>query len=273
MVRRNNKVISVVMGAYNSEKYISEAIESILNQTYKNFEFIIIDDCSTDKTNMIIRKYAVKDNRIKLIKNSNNMGLTYCLNKGIKIAKGKYIARMDTDDIALPSRLEKQFSYLENHKDVVVLGSCAFDIDENGKIIQERNVPKYNKDIVNLIKLVDPMIHPTVMFRKKEINIIGNYNKDFKLSQDYELWFRCVASGYKMQNLPDKLLYYRIDNSYLKRKIISRYNELRIKWKGYKELKLPIYKRYGVLISIIFACFANSTTYKIFKYFDPRNNK
>lgn len=266
-------MISVVMGAYNSEKYISEAIESIINQTYKNFEFIIIDDCSADKTNMIIRKYAVKDNRIKLINNSNNMGLTYCLNKGIKIAKGKYIARMDTDDIALPSRLEKQFSYLENHKNVVVLGSWAFDIDENGKIIQERNVPKYNKDIVNLIKLVSPMIHPTVMFRKKEINIIGGYNEDFKLSQGYELWFRCIAKGYHMENLSERLLYYRRDINYLNRKISSRINEIKIKWEGYNKIGLPLIQRYGLFIPIFFAFFANSKTYKIFKYFDPRNNK
>lgn len=266
-------MISVVMGAYNSEKYISEAIESIINQTYKNFEFIIIDDCSTDKTNMIIRKYAVKDNRIKLINNSNNMGLTYCLNKGIKIAKGKYIARIDTDDISLPGRLERQLSYLEKHKDVVVLGSCAFDIDENGKIIREKNVPKYNKDIVNLIKLVNPMIHSTVMFRKKEINIIGGYNEDFKTSQDYELWFRCIAKGYHMENLSEKLLYYRRDINYLKRRIRDCIYEIKVKWEGYNKIGLPLIQRYGLFVPIFFAFFANPQTYKIFKYFDPRNNK
>ena len=116
-------LISVIMPCYNREKYIVEAIESILNQTYTNFEFIIIDDCSTDNTFEIVKEYAKKDNRILALKKDKNYCYVHSLNKGIEIAKGKYIARMDDDDISLPERFEKQVEFLEKNEDIIALGT------------------------------------------------------------------------------------------------------------------------------------------------------
>lgn len=116
-------LIYVVMSCYNREKYVVEAIESILNQTYTNFEFIIIDDCSTDNTFEIVKEYAKKDNRILALKNDKNYCYVHSLNKGIEIAKGKYIARMDDDDISLPERFEKQVEFLEKNEDIIALGT------------------------------------------------------------------------------------------------------------------------------------------------------
>src|SRR3989344_5781814 len=117
--------ISVLMPAYNARKYIGEAIESILNQTFKDFEFIIINDCSTDKTKKIIEEYANKDARIKLINNATNLGLTKSLNIGLKEARGEYVARLDADDVALPERLEKQYEFMEKNKETTLVGAWA----------------------------------------------------------------------------------------------------------------------------------------------------
>ncbi|MDD4353774.1 MAG: glycosyltransferase family A protein, partial [Candidatus Nanoarchaeia archaeon] len=127
-----NHRISVIMSAYNTERYIAEAIESILNQTFKDFEFIIIDDGSTDDSLKIIKRYVKKDRRIKLIHNKKNIGLTKSLNKGLKIAKGQYIARMDADDISLPQRFQIQYDFLEKNKDIFLIGTTAFLIDDKG---------------------------------------------------------------------------------------------------------------------------------------------
>src|SRR3990172_12530717 len=128
----NNPVITVLMSAYNAEKYLREAIESILNQTFKDFEFIIINDCSTDKTKKIIEEYANKDARIKLINNATNLGLTKSLNIGLKEARGEYVARLDADDVALPERLEKQYEFMNKNRDITLTGAWAEKIYEEG---------------------------------------------------------------------------------------------------------------------------------------------
>ena len=137
----DQKLISVIMSVYNGEKYLVQAIDSILNQTYQNFEFIIIDDCSTDNSSHILQEYAKKDSRIKIIKKEKNIGIKGFienLNLGISIAKGKYIARMDADDISLPERFQKQVNFLEKNSDF----SLCFS---NAKILQENNAENYNK--------------------------------------------------------------------------------------------------------------------------------
>ncbi|MFW6015694.1 MAG: glycosyltransferase [bacterium] len=267
-------MLSVVMSVYNAEKYLSESIESILNQTLTEFDFIIINDKSTDSSLDIIKKYATKDKRIKLINNEKNIGLTKSLNKAINISNGKYIARMDADDIAHLERLEKQYKYLDKHPEVVVLGTSGFTINEDGDIINERNVPLQFKKIKQVLRYVNPMIHPSVMFRKKEIKHIGNYNEVYDKVQDYELWFRCVAQGYKMRNLKERLIYYRSNNAYFERKSLQyRMTALKIRWGGYNLLKIPYYKRYGVFIPNFLGLTPNfilKYSYKFLKKFDPR---
>ena len=148
LIMNNSPKISVVMSCYNRENFVRDAIESILNQTYTDFEFIIIDDCSTDKTPEIIQEYADKDNRIVYIRNEENMDYNYNLRKGFKLAKGEYIARMDDDDISLPERFEKQVSYLDEHPDITVLGSL---IDIFGELKIESWVKETDPDVLNIL--------------------------------------------------------------------------------------------------------------------------
>ncbi|RAK12618.1 glycosyl transferase family 2 [Halanaerobium saccharolyticum] len=268
-------MISVIMSVYNAEKYLEKAVESILTQSYHNFEFIIINDKSKDNSADIISKYADQDQRIKYIENERNRGLTYSLNKGLELAKGEYIARMDADDISTSDRLKKQVDYLKKNKEISLIGTSAYNIDENGKIIAERNVPLEYEEIKRNINLVNPIIHPSVMFKKKDILDIGGYNEEFKKVQDYELWFRIIANGLKVENLSERLLYYRVNNQYFERKSLSyRITDIKVRWRGYKLLSLPIYKRYGILVPIVLGItppFILKVLYKYLKRLDPRN--
>jgi glycosyltransferase involved in cell wall biosynthesis len=198
--------ISVVMSVYNCEKYIKEAIYSILNQNFGDFEFIIINDGSTDKTREIIEEY--KDERIKVI-NNKNKGLTKSLNEGIELAKGEYIARMDADDISLRERFEKQVEFLDFNTDIYMCGTWAEFIDENGVFLKDFKRPITDKEIKKELLFHNPFIHSSVMIRKSVFDKVGLYNESFRYAQDYELWTRVVAK-LKTANLPEALLKYRV---------------------------------------------------------------
>jgi glycosyltransferase involved in cell wall biosynthesis len=258
------------MSAYNAEKYISEAIESILNQSFKDFEFIIINDCSKDNSLEIIKGYAKEDNRIRLVNNKENLGLTKSLNKGIKLAEGKYIARMDADDIAEKDRFKEQVEFLEENNDIDILGALAKDIDEEGNLLGERTVPVTNNEIINILPKLSPMIHPAVMFRKKSLERINFYNENYRTSQDYEMWFRAKAAGLKFYNLPKCLLRYRVNNNYFERKSFKyRLNDIKVRYKGYLNIKLPIHKWYPLCIPLILGVIP-AWMYKLLKKADPR---
>lgn len=209
----NQPLVSVIMPAYNATRYIHEAINSILSQTYTNFELIIVDDASKDETKKVIQDYVKKyPGKIKgvFLKVNQNGGGDSCANEGIKLAKGEFIARMDADDIADSHRLEKQVAYLQTHQDVVLLGSNAFVIDEHGLITGEKTEPSTHKEIYKLYGTLHPMIHPTCMIRR----VIGGkpffYQTIYKDNRDYYTFFRLLCDGYKFANLPENLLYYRI---------------------------------------------------------------
>ncbi len=206
--------ISVLMSVYNSEEYLAESIKSILNQTFKNFEFLIIDDGSTDKSLEIISSY--NDKRIVLIKNKNNLGLAASLNKGMKLAKGKYIARMDADDIALPTRLDKQFSFMENNRDIDISGSYVqFFGNDRDTIVK---YPLENEDIKARLIFNCAFAHPVVILRKNSFldkNLF--YDKAVKHAEDYELWSR-VAQSCRMANIPEVLLRYRLHKDQVSKK-------------------------------------------------------
>ena len=208
MKQKNNKpAISVIMAAYNSEKYIAEAIESILNQTFKDFEFIIINDKSTDKTLDIIKKYTKKDKRIKLIKNGKNEGLTKSLNKGLRRAKGKYIARMDDDDISSHNRFMVQNNFLDKNKDIFLVAGSFVYIDYLAKRIS-REVCSYDvKQIKSILPSANIIHHPTVMFRNEKKWF---YRDKFRYAQDYDLWLRLLTNKKCMIILPECVLAYRL---------------------------------------------------------------
>ena len=161
--------VSVVMSVYNeSEEYLRKSIESILNQTYTDFEFIIIlDNPDNKKAKDILKEYENKDGRIILLENEKNMGLAPSLNRGVKVARGKYIARMDADDIALPERFEKQLYFLENNQDYAVCFTQVFFIDEDGNLLDRENSDVMtDEQIRKVIFIHNPLHHPTAMIRK-----------------------------------------------------------------------------------------------------------
>lgn len=197
--------VSVILPAYNAERFIGEAIDSILAQTYRDFELIIINDGSTDLTPDIIRQYAKKDKRIRFFNNRKNRGLIYVLNMGLRKVRGEYIARMDADDISLPTRFEKQVAYMDANPDVGVLGTVieAFGI-YTGYGIQ--------KPVVELSDFITDnyVAHPTVMIRGSVMRKYGfQYNPEYKHVEDYELWMRMVQVT-KIHNISEVLLRYRV---------------------------------------------------------------
>ena len=196
--------ISVLMPVYNCREYIEESLKSIINQTFKDFEFIIIDDCSTDGTFEYLT--SVTDPRIKLIRKSKNTGYTVSLNMGLKIAKGKYIARMDGDDISVSDRFAKQVAFMDVNPDVIVCGGGYEAIGSDFKFIPKTS----NEDIVLDLMSFSPFAHPTAFMRNiilKENNI--QYDTQYEPCEDYKLW--TILSEYgKLANLNDILLYYRI---------------------------------------------------------------
>jgi len=200
--------ISVIMSAYNAEKYIAEAIESILNQTFKNFEFIIINDCSTDNSLKIIKKYMKKDKRIILINNKKNFGRAKSRNRGLKIAKGKYIAILDSDDVSLSERFEKQYNFLEQHQDVFLVGTGSINIDENGiKKSISKPICSFKK-ISKILPFNNCIFHPSIMFRNGDKYF---YREKFPYSQDYDLYLRLLSKGKRLVNMPEILIKYRIN--------------------------------------------------------------
>lgn len=201
--------VSVVLPAYNAEKYIAQSIESILGQTFKDFELIIINDCSQDKTWGIIEKFAKRDKRILAISNTKNLKLANSLNKGIELAKGKYIARMDADDWSYPDRLETQYRFMEKHPKVGIVGGSMNVCSEDLKITNSRSYPVSDKKIRSRIFFYSPFSHPLIMIRKDVLDKVGGYDTAFNPAEDYELYFR-IGSTSKFANLRKVLLKYRV---------------------------------------------------------------
>lgn len=204
--------ISVIMSVYNEpEKWIRQAIDSILKQTFIDFEFIIINDNPANQANKnLLKQYADHENRIRIIENEENKGLTKSLNIGIEASKGKYIARMDADDISMPNRFQIQYDFMESHPEIDVCGSCALLFGSvpcfsSKKLI----VPESNEEIKIRSLIYSPMVHPSVMIRLERLPR-KLYNDDFKKAQDYVLWGELINNGYTLYNIQECLIKYRI---------------------------------------------------------------
>lgn len=200
--------ISVIMPAYNAQDYLREAIDSVLEQSYGDFEFIILNDCSTDDTEKIILSYD--DPRIVYLKNEENLGVARTLNRGLDIAKGEYIARTDADDNCLPGRFAKQVAYLDSHPEVDVLGTASRSFDESGTLFF--GYPTIDPEILRIDFLFSCGIcHPTVMLRRSTIEKHQlRYDHAFNKVEDYEMWCRMLDLGCCITNLPDVLLDHRL---------------------------------------------------------------
>ena len=199
----NNPKISVLMPVYNAEKFLKEAIDSILNQTFKDFEFLIINDGSTDNSKKIILSY--NDKRIRYFENNKNLGVAGTLNKGLRLARTELIARMDADDISLPNRFELQYKEMQRGKKIAVLASNYDVVDEKGKFLYTERYAKSLEEIYYTLQFQDCLGHPTVMFRKHIIlDIFNGYDKNHE-SEDYDLWLR-ISSKYKISKINTSLL-------------------------------------------------------------------
>lgn len=203
-------LVSVVMSVHNGGRYLKEAIGSILDQTFPNFEFIIVDDGSTDHTRTILEEYGLKDARIRWI-SRGNQGLTKSLNEGLALARGGFIARMDADDVSMPGRFEAQVRFLGAHPEYAIVGAEVLMIDSDGDPLCPRGHLRDNEAIDRQCLLGDggAMTHPVVMIRKSALDAIGGYDPTFATAQDLDLYLRLCEVG-RAYNLPETLLHWRL---------------------------------------------------------------
>lgn len=207
---KTKPLVSVIMATFNEPPaIIGKAISSIINQTYRNLELLILDDSTSAETiNMI--DGALSDGRVQVVRKETRMGFVPALNEGIRLAKGKYIARMDGDDFSLPERIETEVEYMESHPETAVVGACMNIMDENGTVTGERNYP-YNCKKLAMYR--SPVAHPTVMMRAENARNGFSYDEKLKKAEDLDLWLRYMTHGYQIHNLQDKVLNYRVPAS------------------------------------------------------------
>lgn len=201
-------LVSVIMTAKNFERFVDEAIASIMNQTYKNLELVVVDDASTDKTADIIRGWEKKDGRVVAIFNTESILPSRARNKAAQIARGKYLAILDSDDVALPERLSTQVDYMETHPELAAIGSHAEIIDVNGKHLSEKRKSKNITDIRYAMVLQNQFIHSSVMMRKGVFDRLGGYRSEYDFAEDYDIFSRILETG-DMSNVDAVLIRFR----------------------------------------------------------------
>ena len=236
--------ISVIMGIYNCATTLVEALDSLYAQTYQNFQIIMCDDGSIDNTFTIAQEYAKNHSNIILLKNDCNRGLNYTLNYCLEYVDTEYVARMDGDDISLPTRFEKEIAFLDSHPEYAIVSCPMIYFDENGdyKVGQTKYTDPIKRDFI----LSTPFCHAPCMVRSIAYKAVNGYSVDKRLIrvEDYHLWFKMYAAGYKGHNLSEPLYKMRDDRNATRRRTLSnRLNEVYVKHIGYKMLQLPIYSQ------------------------------
>lgn len=247
-MKKNKPLVSVVMPIYNAEPYLAKAVESILLQTLKDFELVLINDASTDKTLQIINKFKRKDKRIRVINNKKNLQMAESLNLAINLAKSDLIARMDQDDISLPNRLEIQYAFMRSHPKVAIVGNNIIIIDEEGKITGKRTYPTTSNSLKKMLFRYSAFAHPTVMFRKSAFQKIGEYDPTLHPCEDIDLWFR-LGIKYEFASIPSFLFKYRISLISGSHQNLKRTEAIGLK------IKINAIKKYGyrpILYDVIY---------------------
>lgn len=236
----NDSKISIIMSVYNSEDTLSEAIDSIIEQTYGDWEFIICDDCSTDSTPDILEKYRLQyPDKFILLHNDKNMRLSYSLNRCLEKATGTYIARMDADDRSDPTRFERQLSFLKEHPEIDLVGTAMRRFNESGladSVVKPEFVDKYS------MRKDTPFNHATILTYKKVYDSLNGYTVSPRTvrGQDYDLWFRFFHADYKGYNMPDDLYYVREDMNAIRRRTFKvRWNTFKTTCYGFRLLGFP----------------------------------
>jgi glycosyltransferase involved in cell wall biosynthesis len=259
-------LISVVMATFNEPPdYITQSIQSILNQTLSDFELLLIDDSTNMDTVITIDSMAQRDKRIKVIRSSQRIGFVPALNIGLKQAQGEYIARMDGDDISLPNRFELQISYLKNNPDIAVAGGAMHIINEKGEIISHRNYATrfYKIKLYALIR--SPLAHPTVMIRKNIIEKELYYDEFFRKAEDIELWLRLMKTGHKISNMPNKILLFRISANFANKRIGDHFlYNYKARKKNFS-WKQPLWSFISILISKIYIMLPETVIHALYE--------
>ena len=246
--------VSVIMAVYNGENYVDKAIQSIINQTHQDIEFIIIDDGSTDNTYIKIKNWAKKEQRIKIIKNLNNIGLTKSLNNAIRICKGDFIARQDVDDVSLPSRIEKQIDFLMRNKEFAFCGcNCTRKQNKNQTLLFNFEYGELKKNLI----VENCFIHPSILIRTKILKKYGYYDEYYYYGQDYELWCRLFYKyNLKAKNLEEKLIILNIPSTKFHKKtskkfLIQRINTIKTQIRYVKFTQNKVKTILSILIRMI----------------------
>lgn len=258
-------LISVIMATFNEKpEYIRESILSILNQTYRNLELIILDDSTNESTIREIDSLASSDNRIRLIRKEKRMGFVPALNEGLRLAKGDFIARMDGDDISLSDRFEKQIQFLEGNPNTDILGGGMNIIDAAGTLKSKRSYPEAGKKLKRWAMFRNPLAHPTVMFRREILEEGNFYNEEQKMAEDLEFWLRLLRKGYNIKNLPCPIINYRVIGDLgAKRSTQWKYNRKarlsNFTW------RMPFFSVVSVMASSIYCVLPQSLISRVYK--------
>src|SRR3989338_5797169 len=202
--------VTVLMTVYNGASYVAEAVESVLRQTFTDFELLVIDDASTDDSMARLRRYT--DSRLRLLGNDRNQGQAWSLNRGLVAARAPYVARLDQDDICLPERLERQVAVLDKEPAVTVVGTLMCGIDQRGRrqVLLGRTLRNYGSFVGSLLLGPCPVCHPSVMFRRDVVAELGSYDPSFSPAEDVELWTRLALARHNAYVIPQPLMLYRV---------------------------------------------------------------
>lgn len=201
--------VSVLMGVYNGERFLDSAIASIVGQSYRNWELIVVDDASTDSSLAVATSWRERDARVRVLEHATNRGLAVSLNEAFAVARGELIARMDADDVSLPQRLQKQVRFLDAHPDVAVLGTGAEFVDARGRPLGSGHLFEEHDDIAANIYRTTPLLHPSVMMRRTFLESLGGYDARLRRAQDADLWLRGYRR-FRYHNLREPLVRCRI---------------------------------------------------------------
>jgi glycosyltransferase involved in cell wall biosynthesis len=207
-------ILSVVLPVFDGERYVAKTIDSVLSQSYRDYEFLILDDGSLDNTPQILNQYSHRDPRIRLLQHENR-GVGYTLNRGLGESRGRFVALIGADDLALPGRLEKQVDFLSNHPDHVLVGGFLKIIDGDGRSVGLRRYPLTDQNLRARMLIYNPFGAPSIMFRRKDAIAAGGFTSRFWTCEDYDFILRLAKRG-KVANLPEPLTAYRLHDSAIK---------------------------------------------------------
>lgn len=267
-----SKKVSIIMGIYNCSKTLEEAINSIINQTYTNWELIMCDDGSIDNTYSVAEKYhKIFPDKIILLKNEKNMGLNYTLNHCLQYATGDYVARMDGDDTSLPERLEKEVEFLDSHPNYAIVSTPMIFFDESGDWGCSKQIPNPVKK--DFIKHSPVHCHAPCMIRREAYLAVGGYTVDKRMLrfEDVNLWYKLYAKGYLGHNLDEPLYKMRDDrNAYRRRSLKSRMNGVYVTYKGFQLFRFPWYMYAYVLVDFIRHFIKGIVPEKVYLFFHKK---